>query len=414
MKRYSIFGILRNAIAYHDGWERTWRSLEPRPEYDVIIIGGGGHGLGAAHYLAEDHGITNVAVVEKGWLGGGNTGRNTMTIRSNYIRDVSVPFHDLSIELYAGLSKSLNYNIMFSQRGSLRLIQGAREARQAIRRVHTMHVYGADYRELSLDEVKRIVPILVNAPDARLPVVGGVYQPRAGMARHDAVAWGFARMADARGVHILQNCEVTGITREGARVTGVETTKGPIRTRKIGMAVAGHGGVVAAMVGLRLPVETLPLQAFVSDPVKPILNTIVNCGGYGAYLMQSDRGELVIGGAADPYPSYQQRGTFQITEQVVAGMCEVFPIFKRLKFMRQWAGMIDNVYDSSPIISKTPVEGFTIDVAGAGGFKTTPVAAKMHAHLIATGEPHEMIQGLGLDRFERGALVLESGVGSRT
>ena len=414
MKRYSIFSILRNAMAYHDGWERAWRSPEPRPEYDAIIIGGGGHGLAAAHYLAEDHGVTNVAVLEKGWLGGGNTGRNTMTIRSNYIRDVSVPFHDLSIELYAGLSRALNYNIMFSQRGSLRLIQGAREARQAIRRVHTMHVYGADYRMLSLDEVKRIVPILVNAPDARLPVVGGVYQPRAGMARHDAVAWGFARMADARGVHIIQNCEVTGITREGTRVTGVETTKGPIRAKKVGMAVAGHGSVVAGMVGLRLPVETLPLQAFVSEPIKPILNTIVNCGGYGAYLMQSDRGELVIGGAADPYPSYQQRGTFQITEQVVAGMCEVFPIFKRLKFMRQWAGMIDNVYDSSPIISKTPVEGFTIDVAGAGGFKTTPVAAKMHAHLIATGEPHEMIQGLGLDRFERGALVLESGVGSRT
>ena len=408
MKRYSIFSILRNAMVYHVGWEHAWRTPEPKSEYDVIIIGGGGHGLATAHYLAADHGITNVAVLEKGWLGCGNTGRNTMTIRSNHLREASIPFFDKSIEIWEQLSQELNYNIMFSQRGTLRLIQGTRDARAETRRMHTMHVYGADYQNLSLDEVKRIIPILVNAPDARLPIVGGVYQPRAGLARHDAVAWGFARMADARGVHIIQNCEVTGISREGARVSGVETTKGPIRARKVGVAVAGHASVVANMVGVHLPIVTQPLQALVSHPVKPILHTIVSCGAYGTYLMQSDRGELVIGGAADPYPSYQQRGTFQVTEQVVEGMCEVFPIFKRLKFMRQWAGMIDIPYDNSPIISKTPLEGFYIDVGwGSGGFKATPISGKMFAHLIANDEPHDLISPFSLHRFEGGQLILE-------
>ena len=411
MKRYSIFSILRNAMTYHDGWESAWRSPELRPEYDVIIIGGGGHGLATAHYLAEDHGLTNVAVVEKGWLGCGNTGRNTMTIRSNHLREASIPFFDKSIELWEQLSQELNYNIMFSQRGTLRLIQGTRDARAETRRMHTMHVYGADYQRLSLQDVQRIVPILVNAPGARLPIVGGVYQPRAGLARHDAVAWGFARKADARGVHIIQNCEVTGISREGARITGVQTTKGPIRAKKVGVAVAGHASVVANMGGVRLPIETQPLQAFVSHPVKPILHTIVSCGAYGTYLMQSDRGELVIGGAADPYPSYQQRGTFHVTEQVVAGMCEVFPIFKRLKFMRQWAGMVDISYDNSPIISKTPLEGFYIDVGwGSGGFKATPISGKMFAHLIATDEPHDLIKHFSVQRFESGRLILEGSV----
>ena len=413
MKRYSIFSLLRNSMSYQEDWQHAWRSPEPKPEYDVIIIGGGGHGLGAAYYLAKDHGITNVAVLEMGWIGGGNSGRNTMTIRSNYIRDVSVPFHDYSIELYKGLSKALNYNIMFSQRGMISLIQSAGATRSALRYANTMHIYGADYQVLNLDEVKRIVPILENQPNARMPVFGGVYQPRAAMARHDAIVWGFARMADSHGIDVIQNCEVIGINRDGGGVTGVETTRGPIRARKIGMAVAGHGSVVAAMVGLRLPIKTVPLQAWVSTPVKPILNTIVGGGAFGAWVMQSDKGELVIVGETDPYPSYAQRGALPVQESVNAGMLEVFPIFKRMKLMRQWAGRLDTTHDNSPIISSTPVEGFTIDVAGSGGFKTTPVAAKTHAHLIATGEPHDLALGLGLDRFEKGQLVIEGGTGAR-
>ena len=313
--------------------------------------------------------------------------------------------------MWEKLSQELNYNVMFSQRGTLRLIQGARDARTEIRRMHTMNVFGADYQRLSLDQVKEIVPILENAPTARLPIIGGVYQPKAGLARHDAVAWAFARMADARGIHIIQNCEVTGINQNGKRVSGVETTKGPIRAKKIGVAVAGHAGVIADMVGLRLPIETRPLQAFVSHPIKPILNTIVSCGAYGTYLMQSDRGELVVGGAADPYPSFQQRGTSQITEQVVAGMCEVFPIFKRLNLMRQWAGMIDISYDNSPIISKTSLHGFYLDVGwGSGGFKAIPISGKMFANLIANDEPHDLISRFNLRRFESGKLILEGAV----
>jgi sarcosine oxidase subunit beta len=413
VKRYSIFSLIRNALSFHDGWERVWRSPDPRPEYDVVIIGGGGHGLGCAYYLAKDHGLTNVAVLEKGWLGGGNTGRNTMTIRSNYIRDVSVPFHDYSIELYRQLSQELNFNIMFSQRGMVTLIQSAASSRDAMRRANTMHIYGADYRVLSVAAVKKMLPILATPANARFPVIGGVYQPRAGIARHDAVAWGYARMADAMGVQVIQNCEVTGIDRVDNRVVGVRTTRGAIKAKKIGIATAGHNSVVAAMAGLRLPIETKPLQAFVSDPVKPILEPIVVCGGYGAYLMQSDKGEIVVGGAEDPYPSYQQRGTYAITEEIVAGMVETFPIFKRMRLMRQWGGMVELIPDSTPIIGKTPVEGLTIDIAGAGGFKTIPVAAKCHAHVIATGRQHELARGYGLDRYEKGRLVLETGVGSR-
>ncbi len=413
MKRYSIFSILRNSISYQADWQLVWRYPEPKPEYDVIIIGGGGHGLGAAYYLAKDHGITNVAVLEMGWIGSGNSGRNTMTIRSNFIRDVSVPFHDYSIELYKGLSNALNYNIMFSQRGMISFIQSAADTHEAMRYANTMQIYGADYKVLNLEEVKRIVPILENQPNARLPVFGGVYQPRAAMARRDAVVWGYARMADAHGVDIIQNCAVTGINRDGGRVTGVETTRGPIRARKIGMAVAGHGSVVAAMAGLRLPIITQTLQAWVSTPVKPILNTIVGGGAYGAWLMQSDKGELVIVGAEDTYRSYAQRGTLPIQESANAAMLEFFPIFKRMKLLRQWGGRLEVTHDNTPIISKTPVEGFTIDIAGYGGFKSTPIAAKTHAHLIATGAPHELTRGLGLDRFEKGQLVLEGGIGAR-
>ena len=411
MKRYSITSLLRNAMSYHEDWQLAWRSPEPKPEYDVIIIGGGGHGLATACYLAKDHGITNVAVVEKGWLGGGNTGRNTMTIRSNYLREQSIPFMDRSLEMYEELSSYLNYNVMFSQRGQITFIQSAAATRRAMRQKNTMHLYGADYRAMSFEEMKRRLPIFENSPNARHKVSGAVYQKSAGIARHDAVAWGFARMADAHGVDILQNCEVQGILRENGRAVGVETTKGIIKAKKVGMAVAGHASVVANMAGFRMPIETQPLQAFVSTPIKPVLDAVVVCGGYGAYVMQSDKGEIVAGSGADPYPSYAQRGTPPIIEGVITAVTEVFPVFRRLQLLRHWAGMIDICYDGSPIISKTPVEGFYCDVGwGSGGFKATPISGKTFAHLIARDEPHELAKSFTFDRFEKGKLVLEGGV----
>ncbi|MBT6274932.1 MAG: sarcosine oxidase subunit beta family protein [Chromatiales bacterium] len=408
--KYSIFALARNALGYHQNWSKLWRSPDPKPHYDVIIIGGGGHGLGAAYFLAKEHGIRNIAVLEKGWLGGGNTARNTMTIRSNYVRPPSVPFHEESMALYRQLSRELNYNLMVTKRGMVVFLQSSATARTAARMANTMHVYGAEYEFLTLDQIKRKIPIFEYPEKPRMEVFGGVHQPSAMMARHDAVAWGFARMADAYGVDIIQNCEVLGIIRDGERVTGVNTTRGVIKAPQVGMAVAGHGSVVAEMAGVRLPIETQPLQAWVSEPLKPVLDPVLLFSGYGVYMMQSDKGELVIGGPTDPYPSYAQRGAFPIIEQVTTVVTEMFPIFKRVKLMRHWAGMLDIVYDGSPIISNTHVKGFTVDVAGAGGFKTTPMAARMHAWLIAKGEPHPRIEKLGLDRFETGRLVVEGGV----
>ena len=405
---YSIFSLLRNATGYHQNWQKAWRSPDPKREYDVIIIGAGGHGLGAAYYLAEEHDITNVAVLEKGWLGGGNTARNTMTIRDNYIRSASVPFHREAMKLWRGLSRELNFNVMLHERGMITFLQSGSGVSHAQRMADTMNVFDSEYTILSLDELKRRVPFFSNT--ARMPIIGGVYHRKIAMARHDAVAWGYARAADRRGVDIIQNCEVTGILREGNRVAGVDTSRGVIKAKKIGMAVAGHGSVVAAMAGIQLPVETWPLQALVSTPVKPVLDEIFVVDGFHNYFMQSDKGELVAGGVTDPYPSYAQRGSPQIVEQVIAGMVDVFPVFKRMKFMRQWAGMLDITYDNSPIISKTDLNGFYIDIAGSGGFKTTPVAAKMHADLIANDRPHPLIAEFGLNRFQSGRLLIEGGV----
>ena len=405
---YSIFSLVRNAIDYHQNWQKAWRNPDPKREYDVIIIGGGGHGLGAAWYLARDHGITNVAVLEKGWLGGGNTARNTMTIRDNYIRSASVPFHRESMKLWRGLSRDLNYNVMLHERGMITFLQSSSGVSHARRMADTMSVFDSEYIMLPLDALRRRVPFFSDT--ARMPIIGAVYHRKIAMARHDAVAWGYARAADKRGVDIIQDCEVTGILREGNRVTGVDTSRGVIKAKKIGMAVAGHGSVVAEMAGIRLPLETWPLQALVSTPVKPVLNEIFVVDGFHNYFMQSDKGELVVGGVTDPYPSYAQRGSPQVTEHVIEGLVDVFPVFKRMKFMRQWAGMLDITYDNSPIISGTSLEGFYIDVAGSGGFKTTPVAAKMHADLIANDRPHPLIEEFGLNRFQTGRLLVEGGV----
>ena len=408
--RFSCVALLRNALRYHRGWPRMWRSPPPKRRYDVVIIGGGGHGLGAAYYLARDHGIRDVAVLEKGWIGGGNTARNTMTIRSNYLRPPSVPFHEGSMALYRKLSRELGFNLMVGRRGMIAFLQSREAVRTATRMANVMRLHGARYELIDPEEIARRVPVFRPSPRARLEVLGGACQPEAMMARHDALAWGFAHRADAFGVDVIQNCEVTGIRRDGGRVTGVETTRGTIAAAKVGMAVAGHGSVVAAMAGIRLPIEVQPLQAWVSEPVKPILDPIVVFSAYHCYMMQSDKGELVIGGPTDPYPSYARRGSFATIEQVTAAILEMFPVFGRMKMLRHWAGSLDIVYDGSPIISRTPLRGFSVDVAGAGGFKTTPMAARMHAWLIAKDEPHELIRDFGLDRFERGRPVFEGGV----
>jgi len=403
--KYSALNLIFEGLRNHRGWCRAWRQASPKNNYDAIIIGGGGHGLGTAFYLASQHGIKNVAVLEKGWLGGGNTARNTMTIRDNFIFPDNARFHHAAAKSWQSLSSDLNFNIMLSKRGMTTILMSDRDMSDAKRMVNTTAMFGAEHHIISREELLQRIPMAVSP--ARLPIAGGIHHSDALIARHDAVAWGYARAASSLGVDIIENCEVTGILRDNQGVTGVQTSQGKIETRKLGMAVAGHGKHVAAMAGVNLPVETVPLQALVSTPVKPVFDHIIVLRGFNTYFMQSDKGELVMGSIADPYPSYSQRGVPQIPESTIAAILQVFPTFERMQFMRQWAGILDVTYDNSPIISKTEVNGFYVDVAGSGGFKTTPMAAMMHADLIANDRPAPIIDAYSLERFASGRLILE-------
>lgn len=408
--RYSAWTVFKQGLQKQRGWTPAWRTPDPRPAYDAVIIGGGGHGLATAYYLAKHHGIRNVAVLEKGWIGGGNSGRNTTAIRSNYYYPASARMYDHSVKLYEGLSKELNYNVMFSQRGMVTLAHSLHDVELAHRQIGAMRLNDVDAEFLSPAAIARLVPILDQSPGARFPVFGGVIQKRGGTARHDAVVWGYARAADQLGVDIIQNCEVTGFRRnaDGA-VTGVETTRGAIATRRIGVAVAGHSSRLAEMAGFRLPVTSYALQAFVSEPLKPVLDTVILSPATGTYMSQSDKGGLVIGGALDLYPSYAQRGNMPVIRNVLGAIAAQYPSLGRVRLVRQWAGIVDVVPDSSPIIGASPVPGLFLDCGwGTGGFKAIPVGGTMLAHHIATGTPHRLAEPFGLDRFTTGALIDEA------
>ncbi|MDX2313038.1 MAG: sarcosine oxidase subunit beta family protein [Gammaproteobacteria bacterium] len=410
MSKYSVFSLIRNAFSYHQNWPLAWRSPEPKAEYDVIIIGGGGHGLATAYYLAKEHGIRNVAVLEKGWIGGGNTGRNTTIIRSNYLWDESAGLYEHSLKLYEGLSQELNFNIMFSQRGVLNLAHNLHDMRELSRRVNANRLNGLDSEILTPAQIKEKVPILNTSPEARYPVLGASLQPRGGTARHDAVAWGYARGADALGVDIIQNCEVTGIRRSRGKVEGVETSRGYIGAKKVGVVVAGHCSVLAEMAGFRLPIESHPLQALVSEPIKPIHHSVVMSNAVHVYVSQSDKGELVIGAGIDAYNSYAQRGSLAVVEGQMGALVELFPIFSRLRMMRQWGGIVDVSPDASPIVAKTPVENLYFNCGwGTGGFKATPGSGWVFAHTIAHDEPHPLNAPFTLERFNTGFLIDEHG-----
>lgn len=410
MKKYSIFSLVRNALSHHEKWQQAWRSPDPKKRYDVIIVGGGGHGLSTAYYLAKEHGISNVAVLEKGWIGGGNTGRNTTIVRSNYLWDEAAALYEKSLKLWEGLSQDLNYNVMFSQRGVFNLAHTLQEVRDTWRRVNANRLNGIDAEFVTAAQIKEMVPRINTSPDARYPIMGASYQPRAGTARHDAVAWGMARGADARGVDIIQNCEVTGIRRDNGRVTGVETTRGVIEADKVGVVVAGHASVLAEMAGFRLPVESHPLQALVSEPVKPILDSVIMSNAVHGYISQSDKGELVIGAGIDHYLGYGNRGSFPVIEGTLAAIKELFPNFSRMRMLRQWGGIVDVCPDACPILSKTPVKGLYFNCGwGTGGFKATPGSGWAFAHTVARDEPHELNAPFSIDRFVTGHLIDEHG-----
>jgi sarcosine oxidase subunit beta len=408
MTRYSAFAIAREALRNHQGWQRAWARATPKAQYDAVIIGAGGHGLATAYYLGKNHGITNVAVIEKGWLGGGNTGRNTTIIRSNYLQDPSAALYEKARSLYETLSQDLNYNVMFSPRGLLMLAQTHHEVRGYLRTVHANMLQGVQTEWIGPDRVKDLVPI-INIDGPRYPVLGALYQARGGTARHDAVAWGYARACSAMGMDIIQQCEVTGVRSDAGRVTGVETTKGFIATKKLGIVVAGHSGQVAEMAGFRLPVEAVALQALVSEPIKPCMDVVVMANTVHGYMSQSDKGEMVIGGGTDGFNNFTQRGSFQHIEETLRALIETFPMISRLKMLRQWGGIVDMTGDRSPILSKTPLGNCFINCGwGTGGFKAIPGSGWAMAELMAKGEPGPLAADFGMERFREGRLIDES------
>ena len=408
--RFSLANLVRQSFAGHEGWPRQWRDAEPKPAYDAVIVGAGGHGLATAYYMAAEHGMRNIAVVEKGWLGGGNTGRNTTIIRSNYLWEESEALYDHAMGLWQDLSQVLNYNVMYSPRGCMMLAHNIHDVQVFKRHVHANRLAGIDNQWLSPEQAKAFCPILNTSEAIRYPVLGATLQRRGGVARHDAVAWGYARAASALGVDIVQNCEVQGIARDAAgAVSGLETTRGTIRTKRVGVVAAGNTSHVLAMAGVRLPLESYPLQALVSEPVKPIRPCVVMANAVHASMSQSDKGELVIGAGTDAYVSYSQTGGLHIATHTLDAICELFPRVRRLRILRSWGGTVDVTPDRSPVIGRTPVPGLFVNCGwGTGGFKATPGSGHVFAHQVATGEPHRINAPFTLDRFRTGRLIDEA------
>jgi sarcosine oxidase subunit beta len=410
VRRFSLRTLLSEGLAGHEGWERQWRSPQPKATYEAVIVGGGGHGLATAYYLAKEHGLRDVAVLEKGWIGGGNTGRNTTIIRSNYLQDESAAIYEHALKLWEGLSQELNYNVMFSQRGVMMLAHNEHDVQSLQRHIYANRLNGIDNEWLGAEQAKSFCPPLNISSAMRYPVIGAALQRRGGVARHDAVAWGYARGADAMGVDIIQNCEVLGFRRgsDGA-VTGVDTSQGHISTPRVGVAAAGHTSVVMARAGLRMPLESFPLQALVSEPIKPVLPCVVMSNTIHGYVSQSDKGELVIGAGTDQYVSYSQQGGLHIASDTLSAICELFPQFSRLRMLRNWGGIVDVTPDRSPIIGTTPIRGLYVNCGwGTGGFKATPGSGHVFAHTIARGEPHAVNAPFALDRFRTGRLIDEA------
>ena len=411
--KYSGWKVLRQALGGNKGWEPVWRDPAPKPAYDIIVVGGGGHGLATAYYLAKEYGLTNVAVLEKSWLASGNAGRNTTIIRSNYLLPGNEPFYELSMKLWENLEQDFNYNAMVSQRGVVNLYHSDPQRDAFARRGNAMHMAGADAVLLGEQGIRELCPFL-DFDNARFPVKGGLWQPRGGTARHDAVAWGYARGADQRGVDLIQNCEVTGFQIKNGRCIGVETARGPIAAKKVAVCVAGSSGRVMAQAGLRLPIESHVLQAFVSEGLKPIIPGVVTFGAGHFYISQSDKGGLVFGGDIDGYNTYAQRGNLPVVEDVCESGMALMPMIGRARLLRMWGGVMDMSMDGSPFIDKTSVDGLYFNGGWCyGGFKATPASGWCYAHLLAKDEPHPVATELRLDRFKRGHMIDEKGAGAQ-